>query len=354
MKRIYKLFLWASIILLAGKAHAQQDNTMYAHYINVGQAASVLLEFPCGVILIDAGAQDDTYHKNLMDYLTSFFAKRKDLNKTIALVMITHPHIDHNEALRDIAQNFRVERYIDDGLRVGSGKTNQIWMQDNAKTAGITYRSYSFEDITKGGNKKGKTDTIIDPINCTNGDPKIILYSGQLKEKPDNWSDTDFKNYNNQSLVIKVLFGKASFLFTGDLEKRGIKNIVEEYDGTNALDVDVLMVGHHGATNATTDDYLEAVTPTHAIISCGEWDFGKGASDQFTTFAYGHPRISTINLLEDDIPGKRTEEMHVKAAEGARDFRFINVKKRVYATPWDGTIVIRASTEGSYRVITEN
>lgn len=340
--------------MLADNARAQQDNTMYAHYINVGQAASVLLEFPCGVILIDAGAQDDTYHKNLMDYLAKFFAKRNDLNKKIALLMVTHPHVDHNEALVDIAQKYRVERYIDDGLRVGSGKVNQKWMQDNAQDAGIIYRSYSFEEITQGGNKKGKTDTIIDPINCTNGDPKIILYSGRLEEKPDNWSATDFKNYNNQSLVIKVQFGKASFLFTGDLEKRGIKNIVNEYDGTDALDVDVLMVGHHGAANATTDDYLQAVTPTHAIISCGEWDFGKGLSDMYTTFAYGHPRISTINMLEDEIPGRRTEEMRVKAAEGVRDFRFINVDKRIYATPWDGTIVIRASIDGNYRVITEN
>jgi len=354
MKKIYRLFLWAIIFLSAVNARAQQDNTMYAHYINVGQAASVLLEFPCGVVLIDAGAQDDTYHKVLMDYLTGFFAKRKDLGNTIALVMVTHPHIDHNEGLRDIAQNFHIEKYIDDGLRVGSGRSNQIWMQDNAKKTGTVYRSYSFEDITKNGNRKGKTDTIIDPVNCPNGDPKIILYSGQLEKKPDNWSPTDFKNYNNQSLVIKVLFGKASFLFTGDLEKKGIKNIVDEYEGTNALDVDVLMVGHHGAANATTDEYLQGVTPKYAVISCGDSDFGKGSTNNFTTFAYGHPRISTINMLEDDIPGNRTEAMQVKAAEGARDFRLINIEKRIYATAWDGTITIRASVDGKYRVFTEN
>lgn len=354
MKKIFRNFLWAIIFLLTSNLRAQQDNTMQAHFINAGQAACVLLEFPCGVMMIDAGAQDDTYHKKVMDYLTAFFAKRKDLNNTIALLMVTHPHIDHNEVLRDIAQKFHVAKYIDDGLRVGSGKSNQVWMQDNAGTAGTVYRSYSFEDITKGGNKKGLTDTIIDPINCTNGDPKIILYSGQLEEKPDDWSDADFKNYNNQSLVIKVLFGKASFLFTGDLEKKGIKNIVDEYNGTGALDVDVLMVGHHGAANATTDEYLKEVTPTYAIISCGQWDFGKGSNDPFTTFAYGHPRISTINMLQSDIPGKRTEAKHVEAADGARNFRFINIKKRIYATPWDGTIDIRATTDGKYTVITEN
>jgi len=353
MKKIHRLFLWAIIFLFTGNVRAQQDSIMYAHYINVGQAASVLLEFPCGVILIDAGAQDDVYHKKLIDYLTNFFAGRKDLNNTIALVMVTHPHIDHNEALRDIAEKFHVQKYIDDGLRVGSGKSNQIWMQDHAASKGTVYRSYSFEDITKGGNKSGKTDTIIDPINCPNGDPKIILYSGNLEEQPGDWSNADYTNYNNQSLVIKVVFGNASFLFTGDLEKKGIKNIVDQYNETHALDVDVLMVGHHGAANATTEEYLNEVTPTYAVISCGEWNSGKGSNDPFTTFAYGHPRITTINMLQADIPNKRSQEKKVKAAEGQEDFRYINIQKRIYATPWDGTITIKATMAGNYIVYTE-
>jgi competence protein ComEC len=360
MKKIYRLFLWAIIFLVAGKVRAQQDSTMYAHFINVGQAASVLLEFPCGAVLIDAGAQDDTYHKKLLDYLTGFFARRTDLNNTIALVMVTHPHIDHNEVLRDVAQNFQVARYIDDGIRLGtggkvpSGKPNQIWMQDNASIRGTVYRTYSFEDITKGGNKNGLTDTVIDPINCPNGDPQIILYSSRLIEKPDDWSATDYNNYNNQSLVIKVVFGKTSFLFTGDLENKGIKNVVDEYDHTDALNVDILMVGHHGAGNATTEEYLTAVTPKMAVISCGPSDFGKGSNNPFTTFAYGHPRISTINMLEEDITSNRSRTLQVEAAEGVRDFRLINIDKRIYATPWDGNIVIRATFDGTYRVGTEN
>lgn len=354
MKKIKKIFTGLTFLLFSFSVHGQQDSTMYVHYINVGQAACVLLEFPCGAMLIDAGAQDDSYHQKLMDYLTAFFQKRKDLNKTLSLVMVTHPHIDHNEALRDIAQHFHIQHYVDDGLRAGSGKSNQVWMQDNADRSNTVYRSYSFEEITKNGNLLGKTDTIIDPINCSNGDPKIILYSGQLEKKPDDWSQKDFTNYNNQSLVIKVLFGKASFLFTGDLELKGISHIIDEYANTSALDVDVLMVGHHGAANATTEDYLQLVSPIYAIISCGEWNFGKGSNNPFTTFAYGHPRISTLNTLETDLVSKRTNALYVKAAEGARDFRSFHVDKRIYATPWDGTIVIRATTSRKYIVYTEN
>jgi competence protein ComEC len=105
---------WCYLLLIAltlsVKVRSQEDNTMYAHYINVGQGAAVLLEFPCGAMLIDAGASDDSYQRKLIAYLHDFFKRRKDLNNTISLVMVTHPHIDHNKALADIAAEFRLER----------------------------------------------------------------------------------------------------------------------------------------------------------------------------------------------------------------------------------------------------
>jgi competence protein ComEC len=354
MRKIRPFFLWISLLLFSILSRAQEDSVMCVHYINVGQAASALLEFPCGAILIDAGAADDTYHNALMAYLGHFFQRRKDLDSTLALVMITHPHIDHNEVLKDIVRNFHVLRYIDDGKRIGSGKPNQVWLQDTAAKAHIQYESYSFEQITHGGNKDGMTDSIIDPINCKNGDPQIILYSGQFETQPDGWSATDFKNYNNHSLVIKVIFGQASFLFTGDLETKGIASVVSEYSGTPALHADVLLVGHHGAANATTDDYLNEVKPSYAVISCGAWDAGKGGTDRFTTWFYGHPRINTINLLDAHITGNRPQPVEEMAAEGAQNFRNINITKSIYATPWDNTVIIKATLSGHYTVTTNN
>jgi len=354
MRKMQRFFLLTVISFTTGISHAQQDSIMFAHYINVGQAAAVLLEFPCGAILLDAGAQDENYHKALIDYLDKFFERRMDLDSTLALVLVTHPHIDHNEALSDVARRFRIDRYIDDGLRVGSGRTNQKWLQDNCATSGILYHSYSFDEITKDGNRKGRTDSIIDPINCANGDPQIFLYGGQFEHKPDDWSASDFSNYNNHSLVVKILFGRASFLFTGDLETRGIQTIVDEYANTHELDVDVLMVGHHGAANATTTDYLKEVSPDYAVISCGEWDFGKDSRNPFTTFAYGHPRVNIINMLQSEIQGKRSEPIRVEAADRSRNFRQIDIDKQIYATPWDHNIIIRATMAGTYIVTTDN
>ena len=52
--------------------------TMYAHFINVGQADATLLEFPCGAVLIDAGAQDDAHVDTLVEYLEHFFDDRPE------------------------------------------------------------------------------------------------------------------------------------------------------------------------------------------------------------------------------------------------------------------------------------
>jgi len=325
---------------------------MRAHFIDVGQGAATLLEFPCGAVLIDAGAQDVTYEARLLDYLDRFFSRRSDLNRTLDLVAITHAHIDHNIALDNVLQRYTVKNYVDNGLRNGSGRFNQKWAQDNAANLNMTYASYSFESIVAASGAHGYTDSIIDPLDCDEVDPVITLFAGRFDTRPAGWTSTAFKNGNNHSLVIRAEFGSASFLFTGDLEETGLRTLVMHYDSANVLDSDVLHVGHHGSHNATTSELLAEVTASHAVISCGRWNYGLGPDDPstFNTYKYGHPRIVTIELLAASIPGNRSTTIEVMAAERSKEFRPISVRKRIYATPWDGTINVRAESSGAYRV----
>jgi hypothetical protein len=158
---------------------------------------------------------------------------------------------------------------------------NQNWMRTTSASRGTNYASYSYEQIKFVGEGEGITSQIIDPIDCGEVDPRIILLSGRFTKKTSDWKKTDYDNGNNHSVVIKVVFGQSSFLFTGDLETKGLEKLMSLYDN-GVLDVDILRVGHHGAANATTPGYLNVVTPSFGIISCGKWTFGRngGATSQ--------------------------------------------------------------------------
>ncbi|HMC97453.1 MAG TPA: MBL fold metallo-hydrolase [Flavobacteriales bacterium] len=336
------------LFLFAQAGIAQVDEDLHVHCIDVGQGAATLLEFPCGAVLIDAGAGDESHADRLMDYLGNFFAERPDLDSTLALVLITHCHKDHNWVLRRIAESFTVQRYIDDHFKTGSGKTNQKWLQAHASAMGITYATYSFTQITADGRHDGLTDAVIDPLQCAGVDPEIHLLSGYQATKPADWSADDFKEGNNHSYVVRVDFGGSSILLPGDLELDGIRTLIAEYVASDMLDADLLVVAHHGSINGTTDELLRAVSPTHAVIDCGHWNSGVG--ETYSTNAYGHPRAEVVDMLAERIPGNRSRPVTVMVGEGARHFHQAVVRKRIYSTAWDGNLVIDMDRDGNVKV----
>ena len=345
-------------ILIVANASAQQP-VMRAHFVPVGQAHATLLEFSCGAMLIDAGAQDEETKGQLLDYLDRFFVNRPDLHRTLDLILITHNHIDHTYGLRGIAEhNIRIKTYVDSGQRSGRGTEGPNWIRANARSGGrnIKLREVTVAEITAqaSAHHTGLTDSAIDPIACGSEDPQISVLWGRLDKRPAGWSKSAFENKNNHSLVTRVRFGSASFLFMGDLEPEGISSLLELFPGNGSvLDADVYQVGHHGSDNATTEPLLRAVTPRIAIIPVGNWDSGKGTRDRFTTFAYGHPRKAAIDLLNAAIKESRSEPATVMAATGPRTFSPLLVRKRIYATSWDGAVTVRATSDAQYRVTRE-
>src|SRR5688572_3932221 len=249
---------------------------MVIHCIDVGQADATLLEFPCGVILIDAGAQDDDAVAYLLNYLERFFMGRPDLNRTIEAVVVTHNHIDHTRALKEVVERFVVRRYIDNGQITGRGTEDPRWVRANAQTDG---RNVAVTEIGQDQiaallpARAGLTGPGIDPLSCDLCDPRILILSARYDDNP-GWPEGDFDNKNVHSLVVRVDFGAASALFTGDLESSGIQTLLEAYAGTPMLDVDLWHVGHHGSHNATTAALLDVLTLKAAVISVGKWDYG--------------------------------------------------------------------------------
>src|SRR5688500_18698502 len=88
MKRVLAVLCLALAVAVV-PGSSQTAPSMTAHFIDVGQAQATLLEFPCGAMLIDAGAQDATHRTKLLGYLDRFFQRRKDLNRTLDTILVT-------------------------------------------------------------------------------------------------------------------------------------------------------------------------------------------------------------------------------------------------------------------------
>src|SRR3954470_22886810 len=168
----------------------QPAPSMTAHFINIGQGQSILLEFSCGAVLIDAGAQDDAAKAGLVRYLNTFFTRRKDLHRTLNTILITHDHIDHDAALRTVVENFTVEHFVDNGLLTGPGAPNPKWLR---KEVSDHHRTIAIEEVAETEidgvvDKTGFTNDAIDPIKCEGVDPEIHVLRGRIDPNP-GWSD---------------------------------------------------------------------------------------------------------------------------------------------------------------------
>ncbi|HVU31730.1 MAG TPA: hypothetical protein VHE36_15175, partial [Sphingomicrobium sp.] len=155
-------------------------------------------------------------------------------------------------------------------------------------------------------------------------------------------------NQNNHSLVIKVSYGAASFLFTGDLEVPAIETLLERDTIRPLLRSDVWLVGHHGASNGTTPQLLAAMSPQIAIFSSGD----PSIQAQWTAWAYGHPRRSVVEMIDHAIHRNRAAPVDVLVADGAKKFSTYHLVHALYSTAWDGDIDVTATPDGGLKVTT--
>jgi competence protein ComEC len=337
------LWLSTSAIVIA--------QTMRAHFIDVGQGAATLIEFPCAAVLIDTGGESNGDFDStaaLMDYLDSFFRRRSDLEDTFASIILTHPHVDHTRGVPAVLGKYKVQNAVTNGLETGSGKVGQIALHKKVSDSEVEgsperigFVAVRRQDVPQG---TGLTNGIIDPVTCPTVDPKITALWGSFAVAPPGWTATDFGNLNNHSVAIRIDFGKASFLVTGDLEEIAIRDFIAYYQNTSLLDVDVYQVGHHGSANGTTEPLLRAMTPDMAVIAMGP----ASRQTTWTAWAYGHPRKVIVDLLQKHVNKTRQKTM-VQAATGVKAFTSVSLTRAIYGTGWDGTVVLEADVNGTWK-----
>ena len=326
-------------------AHAQ---SMKVHFIDVGQGAATLVEFPCAAILVDTGGEKNAEfdsNSNLMEYLSTFFSGRPDLKNTLHSIVLTHPHIDHTRGVQSVLSKFKILNGVTNGLDKGSGKSGQVALNQKIQDMEESGASVGFFTVWEKDipSDKGLTNQVIDPVKCPTVDPKVTALWGQVSPS-GSWSGNDFSNANNHSVVLRIDFGKSSMLISGDLELKGIEELLQKYSNSNLLKTDLLVVNHHGAANGTTNQFMKATSPTIAVIQMGPY----GREIKWTAWDYGHPRKSTVDTLIENVSGTRPTET-VFVATKVHEFEPVELSRSIYGTGWDGSIVLEADTKGTWK-----
>ena len=254
------VLLLAVTISLSPCAFAENEkSSLEVHFLDVGQGDASLIVCDGKAMLIDGGKSD----KSSLIYS---YLHNKGINK-LEYIVCTHPDEDHNGGL--------------------AGALNAV--QVNNALSSVNYDdSDSFRAFLKYlENQKVRLTIPEAGAEYKLGSAEFqILGPTVMSEEP-----------NNISLVLKLVYGNVCFLFTGDAEKTEEKSIMQfcEYKKID-LTSTVIKIGHHGSSNSTSDEFLQAVNPEYAIISVG--------ADN----PYSHPSKDVIDKLsKNNIVIMRTD-----------------------------------------------
>lgn len=249
------------VVELACRRAGRPEGVLRVTAIDVGQGDSTLLDFPDGrAWLVDAGGVvGSPVDPGAAAVLPVLRARRRE---RLEVVVLTHPHPDHFGGLPAVLARIPVGEIWDSG-------------QGEAEGAGPVYA-----EIMRAARARGTR--IFGPRELC-GRPRFVggARVELLSPCPAFVSGRDA---NDNSLVIRVAFGRRSVLLTGDAEALEESELVARHGAT--LRADLLKVGHHGSRTSTNDGLLDAVRPAWATISCGVRN------------RFGHPHAPVLERLE--------------------------------------------------------
>lgn len=227
----------------------EAEDNMYVNFIDVGQGDCTLITCKDTAILIDSGESSEG--QTVINYL-----KRKKISD-IDLVIATHPHHDHIGSMYKILTKFKIGDVIMPQLPESLVPTTESYQRflnavsQNAVDVipAVAGESYEYGDL--------KVDIL-----------------GPVKE---------YDSLNNMSVVAKITYKEVSVMFTGDAETNAENDMLSKNYSFNAS---LLKVGHHGSKSSNSANWLKAVAPKYAVVSCG------------INNDYSHPHKTTVKRLE--------------------------------------------------------
>lgn len=229
-------------------------------FLDVGQGDAGFIEFSNGEQMLVDCAVDARILEALGRVMPYY-------DRTIDYLLVTHPDSDHYGGCIDVLDRFKVKHIIYNGLeKFGDKYWEEFWRR--VQQEGAEYIKIDKLDVWEVG---GAVLTFYYPNHDVAVDAKI----------PD--SDKT-PNDNNTSVVFKLNYLDGEILFTGDMEAELEEYLLKIFG--DKLDVDILKVGHHGSAGASSQEFLDVVTPEYAAISSGKNN------------KYGHPSLRVLKRLE--------------------------------------------------------
>jgi competence protein ComEC len=252
---LLNIFAWLTVFDL------REARFLGVTFFDVGQGDAMLIETPGrNQILIDGGP-DSVILEKLNENLPFW-------DRTIDLLVLTHPDSDHITGLIHVLNNYKVENILWTGV-IKEAAAFEKWQELIEKENARVFIAKAGQKIIAPGTKA----EVLFPFENLEGEP--------------------VKDANNLSAVLRLDFGEISFLFTGDIYESTERKLVEK--GID-IDSDILKVGHHGSKTSTCEEFVREVLPEVAVISAGKDN------------NYGHPHKETLDTLEKyDITIFRTD-----------------------------------------------
>ena len=250
-KRIY-VIVGLVILIWAGWIAVEEinSNKLEIVFFDIGQGDSIYIETPNDFqVLIDGGPSSAVLEK--------LGQEMPPYDRSIDLVVLTHPDSDHLFGLLEVLKRYKVENILWTGVIKDTAEYKEWVRLIEEEQANII--------IAEAGQK-----ILLEKDNIY----LEVLYPLESVDGQET------KSMNNTSVVARLVFEGGKVLLTGDISKKAEKELVENY---NDLESDILKIAHHGSKSSSCFEFIEAVNPEIAVISVGENSWGHPSEEVLQT-----------------------------------------------------------------------
>jgi competence protein ComEC len=258
-KERVRLFVLLGVLLTAllfwtpqipsGSLFKSECYCLKVSFLNIGQGDSILIETPDGHQALVDGGPDMSVLSELGHHMSLF-------DRSIDMIVATHPDADHIAGLSDVLARYDVGMVIETTNGKETPVTRTLATAVENEHAQVVYA---------------------EPGQVIQLGASTTLHIFSPAGDETKWES------NMASIVLKVEYGSTSVMLTGDAPIEIEKYLVQAYP--SLLKSTVLKLGHHGSKTSSSDEWLDAVHPEYAVVSAG------------LNNKYGHPHASVMQAV---------------------------------------------------------